>query len=172
MTKKSRFIPISLSMSKDVYYRGIVGKYDPNKFGDIIWVTKDWDYAKLYAESEENIHSFHISRKNSFDFGFRTLQVHVKISDIVERVKRGVMDAFVAKSIRKERAMLLSDKLADIEDSYPKSMLKAWEWIQKSQKDIIPILKELGYDSIATREGQGNDITAYGLFNKKQITKI
>lgn len=170
--QNSRFVSISISLADSVYYRGITGQYSPNKFPAVIWVTQDREYAKLYAETSSHIHSFRVKKTHSFDFGFRTLQVHVKIGDILDRVRRGIMDAFTAKKVSRERAMELVSSLSDIEDRHSGAMHRAWEWIEKAQNDIVPILKSLKYDSIVAREGTNNNITTYGLFYKEQLVKI
>lgn len=167
-----RFVPISISMADTVYYRGITGQYNPNKFPPVIWVTQDREYAKLYAETSAHVHLFRVKKTHSFDFGFRTLQVHVKIGDILDRVRRGIMDSFTSKKVSRERAMELVSRLSDIEDKHSGAMLRAWEWIEKAQDDIVPILKTLKYDSIVAREGTNNNITTYGLFHKEQLVKI
>lgn len=163
---------VSISSSANLYYRGIVGRYDPNKFPPVIWVTQDIEYAKLYAENADSIHAFRVRHKRSFDFGFRTLQVHVRLEDVLDRVRRGVTDAFSDKRISRDVGLSLFDRLDDLQGSHPNTMLRVWEWVQKVQRDIVPILEQIGYDSIVAREGVNNNVLTYGLFDKRQLTKV
>jgi hypothetical protein len=159
--------------SQKLMYRGLNGIFDTDKQSLPIWLTPDKEYAALYADSPEHIHTFRVNPGRSFDFGYRTLEVHVKLEDIISRINVRLGEDFYDKKITRDQA----DKVFEVTDRLElrpdaNRMLKVWEWIQKVSDDIVEALTLAGYDSIKNREGRGNDVEAFGLLRKDLITKV
>lgn len=140
----------------------------------IIWVTQDWNYARKYADSEQRMYKFKVTVNNAFDFGYRTLNVHVKLSDMLGRIKVNVNDLFGKKRINRDTGLSVFKKLEAIDKKYNKhleQMNKVWEWW-----DVVPelaeVLRALGYDAITALEDNANNVRTYGVFDYRQLKKI
>ncbi len=166
-------IKISVPPNKLVY-RGIKGVFSDEhmKKQKVIWVSTDPEYAKAYADGNHNIHRFYVKAHNSFDFGFRTLEVHVKLEDMIGRIQNSLMKAYDKGTMPKHQAMDLHDYAQDLEDAHPSSTMKrAWEW-WTAVPELVFLLERAGYDSIRNMEGRNNDVETYGVFNHKQLRRV
>lgn len=158
--------------SSTIYYRGISGTYDKNylKNQHIVWFTTDLEYALEYADSKSNVHKFKLNYKHPFDFNFRTLKVHVKISDMTSRIKQGILDLFPAK-ISREKGLALFERLDKLEEKYPSQMKYVYEWWNEI-KELSQIIKDAGFDSIQAIEGNNNSVPTIGMLDKSKIYKV
>lgn len=169
-------IMVSLNKSRPVsgvFYRGIAGTFDPTYLDNqrIIWVTQNKEYASLYSDGAQNIHEFKVNIKNSFRFRFRTLSVHVKLEDIMERILSDLMDKYGTELLH-ATVLEIEEQIEVAAGKYSKNkMMLVWEWWDQVP-EIAHILKAMGYDSIMAREGNNNDITTYGLFDKRMLRKL
>jgi hypothetical protein len=170
MLNYSRFI----LENKDVFYRGIVGEYDKNiaKQKTITWITKNKEYATEYSDGE-HILSYRVKIKNPFDFGYRTLQVYVKLSDIISRIMVRLNELH-GSGLSKSQAKKVYDELDKFEEkntSKLNQMKKVWEFWSE-YPELIKILKMMKFDSIVANEGLNDDIQTYGVFNQNQLKLI
>lgn len=167
-----RIKSLKVLSSSEIYYRGISGVYNKNYLNSqhIIWFTKDKDLAREYADSKNNIHEFRLSVKNSFKFGFRTANTYVKIKDMTGRIKVVINDLGPSKLTR-EKAFDLFDRLGILEEKYKNKMEPVYYWWNEIV-ELSKILKDSGFDSIQSVEGQNSDLITVGVLDKNLIHKI
>lgn len=156
---------IFVSLSGNKFYRGISSKFSKeyqNK-SHIIWATSDIKYAKEYGDQ---LIEYDLELVHGFDFGFRTLDTQVKFSEVLSRVKRGVVDAYSKLNlISKSTAQMIHSDLSSLDHSGYK---KVWEWYQTEVK-LADLLLKSGYTHIDALEGKSNDIRTVGILNKDII---
>lgn len=161
---------IIISLSGDIYFRGITQKFskEVQDKSHITWVTRDVDYASKYADTKGVLLTYDLSLKRGFNFGFRTLDTSVQFDEIKSRVKRGIMEAFKSNSLSLKLGLALNDELDSLEFAGYK---KVWEWYSTVPRLAI-ILKSCGYSHINAREGINNDIVTVGILDKSCILDI
>lgn len=170
---------IQFLIEKDVYYRGIVGDYNPKleKSQSLIFVTKNKEYAKEYAvgvEGDGELIKYNINVKNPFNFKYRTLSVSVKLKDVFSRIQVQLMELFEKGKLSEKKAIEIDDWFDGIKQKYKSQdnqMKMVWEWYS-SIKEIQIVLKKMGHDAIEGNEGRDNNIKTYGVFNASQLKKI
>jgi hypothetical protein len=122
-------------------HRGIHGAYDPSYKQAIEWFSESPSLAKEYGS---NVISKDVTTKSPADIGFRDFNTEVKITDVMDRVKRAIMDRFNSGQLDKQKAIDLFDKA----DSYKgNDYKKVHQWLMESP-DALDLLKGAGYDSI------------------------
>ncbi len=164
---------MKINISPDLYYRGITGTYSPDYQRDkkVVWITKDRDYALEYSGGKELL-VYRFRPRSSFDFGFRTLQVHVKAIDVLDRVHERVLQLYDTNKISSGKAQYLLDKIESLVDTYKNSgMKKVWEW-WTAIPQVLELLNEMGFDSIRAVEGLKDKIETIGVLDKSRLTKI
>ena len=111
-----------------VVYHGTVADFSSFSSGAKSWVTPVKNYASEYAGSEEGskIMALFARIENPFDYGFRNSRTEVKLSDLVDRARRGVTDSFKNKVISREQGLELFEKLVDVEDTESGAFKPAW----------------------------------------------
>ena len=147
-------------------YRGLDRPNDPSRVNPIDWFSESRDLAEKYGN---NI----ISREKSSamtpaDLGFRDYMTEVKKDDVLDRVKRAVIDRFSSGALDKETAMRNVDKIEDMRGG--NDFKRVHEWVS-GDPSIPSILRESGYDSLSHVE---NGTQTYGLLNDlptRPITK-
>lgn len=150
-------------LAEKVFYRGLSKKHDPSHKSHIEWFSETEDIAKDYAGDEEgsNIITKNLSNdiiERSFKHGFRTAFTEVKASDFVDRIQRGISEAFKKNWITKEEGIKLFDELDELD--VPKGFKRVFDW----WNDYAPFsefLKKAGYKSIHNIEQNTN---TYGVF--------
>lgn len=148
-------------------YRGVQGKYSPAYVQDIVWVSTDPKYAAEYAPLSGEMVTFNISQKlNAIDLGFRRAETHVPFDEIRSRLVSAIMDQFSKKALSEAQARKLVDELDKIKYS---GLLKVYEWVHK--KNILALIKKMGYNAIIQREMDKGAMT-YGILDKKLLTRI
>jgi hypothetical protein len=111
---------------------------------------------------------YKVSVKKPFDFGFRTLNVDVKLSDIFERILIAANELKLPKK-KLDDVYELLDSFEDKYKSKMNEMKPMWKfWME--YPELTQILKKMGYDSIQAKEGLKSNIETIGVldFNKTQ----
>lgn len=140
---------------------------------NIIWVTPDWEYARKYADSELRMYKFKATVNNPFDFHYRTLNVHVKLDDMLSRIKVDVNELFGKKKISRDTGLAIFKELEKISKKYNRyltQMNKVWEWWD-TVPELVKVLKMAGYDSITALEDNANNVRTYGVFDYRRLKK-
>jgi hypothetical protein len=162
--------------SDSTSYRGMTQPYDESKVSNIIWTTDNPKYAGEYASRDGafggNIMPLNVKAENPFNFGFRNISTEVKYGDVLDRVRRGIDDAFTNNSIGREEGINLMDKLEDLRDSADLSEMRPVHGWWNNNYELTDILKSAGYDGISAKEGINNNIQTIGVFNKNQVRSI
>ena len=151
-------------------FRGMGEKHSNDKNKNIIWVTPDIEYSHLYANTGEapNIMPLYASVKNPFNLGFRSATTQVKLSDMANRIHRGIMTSFENGNISKSEGIKLIDAIRDLEDTSSNEFKPVWTWWD-TIPEIKDFLKAAGYDAITAKEGSGDDVVTYGVFDASQL---
>lgn len=149
-------------------YRGIKGEYSDKiaKSKGITWVTQDKEYAKKYSDGK-HLYQFRVNIRNPFNFMFRTLQVHVKLEDMIDRILVKLDDMNLPNS-KLEKIDSIIEKL---EKKDTGKMKKVWEWWTELP-ELKQILELAGFDSITAYEGTQNDVKTYGIFSQNSLKPI
>lgn len=139
-------------------YRGLSQPHNPNQVNRVDWFTPDKDLASTYGK--------HIVEKDlpeqisPFDFGFRTYSTEVKLGNMVDRIKDGILNSFQNGKITEDKAKSLFKKASSINTS--NEYKPAAQWITDDER-LTKLLKESGYDTISHAE---DGIQTYGFINK------
>ena len=159
-----------LKASTKIFYRGLQETWNESKAKNqhLTFVTEDRDYALEYAKDEDHLLSFHVDVKHPFDFGFRTLTTSVSLSEVVARIRKGIMSQFQSGHVSKEKGLALIERLKSVDQSGHKEV---WEWYMKVP-ELSAILEEAGYDCIKGNEGAGDDIVTYGVFDPHKLKPV
>jgi len=159
-----------LAASSPVFYRGLQETWssDHAKNKHLTFVTENRDYALQYAKDEDHVLAFHVDIKRPFDFGFRTLTTSVQLSEVVSRIRKGVLDQFKRGCISEDLGKELINKLRVLDQSGHKEV---WEWYMKVP-ELSQVLQEAGYDSIRGNEGIQDDIVTYGVFDPRKLKPV
>ncbi len=161
-------------MDERVFYRGLdeTWREDYAKNQHLIFITPDWDYARVYAKDDDHVLSFHADLGHSFDLGFRSLRTEVQLSEVVTRIKATVMEQFKKGHISKAEGIRLTKDLGALH--YP-GHREVWGWYMHTANisgPLIQILSDAGFNSIEGHEGTNNDVLTYGVFQHSQLRKI
>lgn len=155
-------------ISEKTVYRGVKGKFDPNRKQDITWVSTSREHSEMYASGGEVVDlEINESRLDYLDLGFRASETEVKFDEVKSRFVRALMDRFKKKKISREKAIEIDDKLDELDY---KGYKQVWEWIH--QKEFLQLIKESGFNSIKQREGlvrHSSDVITYGILDKNLI---
>lgn len=159
-----------LRASSRTFYRGLQEAWNGDKARGqhLTFVTEDREYALEYAKDEDHLLAFKVDIKHPFDFGFRTLTTSVKLSEVVARVRKGVLDQFKAGKVSKDKGLALVERLKDVDQAGHKEV---WEWYMKVP-ELSKVLQEAGYDSIMGNEGAGDNVVTYGVFDPHQLKAV
>lgn len=147
-----------------IYYRGLKTQHNPSYNSHIQWYSESEDLAKDYAGTDKESHIIttdlpkEITEK-SFKHGFRTAFTEVKAKDFLERIKRGINEAFENKWITKEQGLALFDEIDNLE--IPNGYKRVFDWWNE-YAPFSSILKKAGYKSIHNIE---RNINTYGVFS-------
>jgi hypothetical protein len=156
---------ILISLSGEKFYRGIEGKFSEEYQNrtHIIWVTQDAKYALQYGG---HLMEYDINLGQGFNFGFRTLDAQVTFSEIISRIKQGIIDSYKKFNlVSKDKALTLYNELNSLNHGGHK---KVWEWYQSEPK-LAELLLKSGYTHIDALEGKYNDIRTVGILKKSII---
>jgi hypothetical protein len=148
----------SIGKAGSTLYRGLDRQNDPSRLNAIDWYSETPDLAKKYGSNiitKEKPQSM-----NSADLGFRDYMTEVKKDDVLDRVKRAVMDSFSSGKIEKQLAIRQVDRIENARGG--NDFKRVHEWLS-SDPAISSILRDSGYDSLSHIE---NGTQTYGLFNK------
>ena len=138
-------------------FRGLREANNPLRTNPIDWFSETEELAKKYGDNL--ITKILPEKTNLADLGFRDYMTEVKKDDVLDRVKRSVIDSFDSGKIDRETALNNFNK---INDMYSESGYKrAHEWI--NTKEISNILQDSGYNAISHIEN-GNQ--TYGFLNR------
>ena len=139
-------------------YRGLSQPYNPNQVNAIDWFTPDQELARSYGK--------HIVEKelpkdiNPFDFALRTYSTELKLGNMVDRVKDGILNAFKEGKITESKAKSLFKKASSITSG--NEYKPAANWISDDER-LANLLKESGYNAISHVQ---DGIQTYGFLNK------
>lgn len=160
---------ILISLGKE-YYRGLTQKYSKQyeAASHIVWVTSDKKYAERYADGKALI-TYELKLGRAFNFGFRTLDVSVKLNEVVSRVRRGLVAASKTNAINMYTAIELNDRLNSI--ALTDKFKKVWEWYQ-TEPILSEILLACGYSHIEAKEGTDDNIDTIGILDKTIIKSV
>jgi len=148
-------------------YRGLTQPSKDEKNIGIIWTTPDPGYAGKYAGTEEsaNIMPLMVKSKKPFDFGFRTAEIEVKKSDMLDRIKDRILYDYNEGELSEDFAKKIFQDIKNIQKNSTKEYKPVWQFWQEDP-DIKNILKMAGYDGIISREMGSN---AIGVFSPDQV---
>lgn len=162
---------IFVSLASQIMYRGLTQTFDHSKQDVPVWVTSDKEYAQLYSSDSKNVEKLQVSTGRFLDLGFRTLDVRVSFSEVVNRIRTRVMEEYRSERLNERVAMKAIRSLNNI-NVQSTEFKPVWEWIKQEQRHFVPILKSAGFDSIRNREGVHNNVITYGLLNKYQYKLV
>ena len=138
-------------------FRGLGKKFDPAVKNPVEWFSETPELANIYGKNivtKEPAKSIDVA-----DLGFRDYMTEVKQDNVLDRVKRAVVENFQAGKIDKNKAMSLNDKIEDMRGA-SNEYKRAHEFI--NTPEISSILKDSGYDAISHVE---NGHQTFGFLN-------
>ena len=136
-------LPVVPNVTGTTVFRGIKGKYDPNFKQPVEWWSEGEQLARGYGD---NLMKKDIPFESPVDLGFRTYGTEVKLDDVLDRLKRVVIDQFHNKNIPKEKGMSLMDKIEDMR-SNDTVFKPVYQWL-RDIPELPKIIKDAGHDSI------------------------
>lgn len=161
-------------------FRGMPEPYDEEKLSHLTWTTKDPEYASAYAYGGAdktdtgrggNVMPLNIKSERPFDFGFRSQFTDVKYGDMLDRLERGITQAYKDGKIGREEGLDLRDELIDLQDADTGEFKPVFEW-WNDKPEMVDILKRAGYDSLTAKEGIGDNIGTTALFSPQQVRSV
>ena len=138
-------------------YRGLETAFNPRVKKSVEWFSETPELASTYGKNivtKEPAKSIDVA-----DLGFRDYMTEVKQDNVLDRVKRAVVENFQAGRIDKNKAMSINDKIEDMRGS-SNEYRRAHEFINTTE--VASILKESGYDAISHVE---NGHQTFGFLN-------
>lgn len=139
-------------------YRGLSQPNNVNQVNRVDWFTPDKNLASTYGK---HIVEKDLPEKMSpFDFGFRTYSTEIKLDNMVDRIKDGILDSYKNGTITEAKAKNLFKKASAIKNS--NEYKPAAQWITDDDR-LTNLLKESGYDTISHVQ---DGIQTYGFINK------
>ncbi len=153
-----------------IFYRGLQETWNADKARNqhLIFVTEDKDYALQYAKDSNHLLAYHAKIKHPFDFGFRSLTTSVNFDEVLDRVRKGVLENFRAGKVSKEKGIQI---VSDLKALHKSGHKEVWEWYMQTP-ELVHALKEAGYDAIKGNEGTSDDIITYGVFDHSQLSPV
>lgn len=150
-------------LSEEKFYRGLTKPYDENYSSHIEWYSPTPEIANQYAGYDHgaNVIVKDISdeiKDRAFEHGFRTAFTEIKADDFVDRIKRGIRQAFSNLWISKDDGLELFNRIKDLD--LPSGYKRVFDWWNETP-EFVEILKDAGYLSIKNIE-QGEE--TYGVF--------
>lgn len=151
-----------------VFYRGISEKYNADKQGDVVWISPDKQQADSYRHggSGSEVLQLYAKVENPIFVGDSFTQMTV--SNFVNKIIPTVNTAFEQGKITEQQALNLFDKLEDIQRNDDGKYSAVYQ-IYNSRQDLVDIIKELGFDAIATTE---NGNMTYGVFGRENVKAV
>jgi hypothetical protein len=121
-----------------------------------------------YAGDPRHLMRFSVNVSHGFNFGFRTFDTEVQLTDIVSRITKALNERANSKGI--DRATYESAKsiLAKMKASPSGPFKKVWAWYMEDKR-IVEALKAAGYDHVIGREGPTDDVPTIGVFDPKNV---
>lgn len=141
-------------------FRGLENEFDPKINKAVEWYSTTPELANTYGK---NIVTKGSGSADVADLGFRDYMTEVKQDNVLDRVKRSVVENFQAGKIDKNKAMSLNDKIEDMRGS-SNEYKRAHEFI--NTPEIASILKDSGYDAISHVE---NGHQTFGFLNTDRM---
>lgn len=155
--KTAMIDPIISAPSRNLY-RGLRDPHNPSRVNPVDWYSENQELAKVYGD--HMITKEMPSNMNAADLGFRDYMTEVKKDDVLDRVKRSVMDSFNSGRIDKQTAINQIDRIENMRGG--NDFNRVHEWIAKNP-EIPSILQDSGYNALSHIE-KGHQ--TYGLLNK------
>lgn len=160
-------------------YRGLPEPYDKKKNSHLTWTTDDPEYASAYAYGGPdgtnigkggNVMPIQVKADNPFDFGFRSQHTEVKYGDMLDRLLRGTNQAFGEGKITRDKGLAIMDKIEDLrlDDPDVDKFKPVFSW-WNNKPEMIDILKDLKFDSLAAKEGATDAVSTLAIFDPKNI---
>ena len=143
-------------------FRGLENAFDPKIKKAVEWYSATPELANTYGK---NVVTKGAGSADVADLGFRDYMTEVKQDNVLDRVKRSVVENFQAGKIDKNKAMSLNDKIEDMRGS-SNEYKRAHEFI--NTPEIASILKDSGYDAISHVE---NGHQTFGFLNPAVNTR-
>lgn len=139
-------------------YRGLSQPNNPAQVNRVDWYTPDRDLASTYGKHiiEKDLPENH----SPFDFGFRSYSTEVKLDNMIDRIKDGILDSYKNGRITENKAKNLFRKVNSINTG--SEYKPAAQWITDDDR-LTNLLKESGYDTISHVQ---DGIQTYGFINK------
>lgn len=161
---------IMLSLSSPVFYRGLQVAFDQavHDKSHIVWLTPDRDYAMRYAGDARHLQRFTVHVDNGFNFGFRTFETEVKLTDVCDRIRSDMNKRANSGPINRAQYKAVMDQLSAMTDSDTGQFKKVWTWYMEDKR-IVKALTTAGYDHVVGREGAGDNIPTIGVFDPKNV---
>lgn len=159
-----------LELFEETMYRGITGTYDSTKYPHITWFTTNPEYARTYADSNENLHKYNVDTGRVFSFGTNAMGTELSSAELTRRITAGIMDSFKKGIIDKNTGMKLVNDMKTFAANNNHHM-DLYKWYS-NYPDIARILNAAGYDSIGGYEDISMSSATFGVFNKNNFKKI
>ena len=139
-------------------YRGLSQPNNPAQVNRVDWYTPDRNLASTYGKHiiEKDLPENH----SPFDFGFRSYSTEVKLDNMIDRIKDGILDSYQKGRITENKAKNLFRKVNSINTG--SEYKPAAQWITDDDR-LTNLLKESGYDTISHVQ---DGIQTYGFINK------
>lgn len=148
-------------------FRGVEGKFDPNRSGDVMWVSTSMEHSAMYAAGGDIVQFKLNNRLKEIDFGFRSAETSVTFDELQGRLKLAIMKQFKDGNLSRDKAMKLVDQLDGINQTGHNPV---WLWLQN--KEITRLIRQAGFNAIKQREGMraGNgDVITYGVLDRSIV---
>lgn len=158
---------IMLSLSTPMFYRGLQVAFDQavHDKSHIVWLTPDREYAMRYAGDPRHLQRFTVEVNNGFNFGFRSFETEVKLSDVGDRIRTAINALGNAGKMKLATYKAITDKLNTWDGN---EFRKVWVWYMEDKR-VVEVLKLAGFDHVIGREGAGDNIPTIGVFDPKKV---
>lgn len=159
-----------INLFEEKMFRGITGEYDSSKYPHITWFTTNPDYARTYADSQENVHVYNVNTGNVFSFGSNSMGTEMSSKELSRRIIKGITDSFNKGTISKEVGKNLVDTMRQFVNDNPQHM-DLYKWYS-TYPLISQVLEMAGYDSIGGYEDSSMSSATFGVFDKNNFKKM
>lgn len=151
-----------------VFYRGISEEYNADKQGDVVWISPDKAQADSYRHGGAGSEVLQLYAKVENPIFVGDSFTQMTVSNFVNKIIPAVDTAFEQGKITEQQGLTLFDKLEDIQRNDDGKYSAVYQ-IYNSRQDLVDIIKELGFDAIATTE---NGNMTYGVFGRENVKAV